>query len=135
MSDNKRLLFVLRGYACFNADRSRLLIDNLAKGFDLYNFPQTSPSDSFAVRREKAFAQEAIFLEDETMVACGSDHGTVYTFSVGTMKCLQKIKHGCSKSHVQVLAVRISFIPLPFTNYKASGFNNEGTIPYCKWDE
>ena len=102
----------------------RLLVDNLAKGFDLYDFPQSSPSDSFAIPRERAFVQEAIFLEDETMIACGSDHGRIYTFSVGTAKCIQKIKHGSSKSLVQVLSVRTqSSFPLPFRliiNYQGS---------------
>ena len=73
------LLYIYSGYTCFNAD---LLVDNLAKGFDLHDFPQSSPSDSFAIPRERAFVQEAIFLEDETMIACGSDHGRIYTFSV-----------------------------------------------------
>ena len=98
-------MYIYSGYACFNADRTRLLDDNLTKGFDLYDFPQSSPTDSFANRRERAFVQEAIFLEDETMIACGSDHGRIYTFSVGTAKCIQKIKHGSSKLLVQVLTV------------------------------
>ena len=47
------------------------------------------------------------------MIACGSDHGHIYTFSVGTTKYLQKIRHGSFKSLVQVLSVCISF-HLPF---------------------
>jgi hypothetical protein len=119
-------LYIYSGYTCFNADRTRLLVDNLAKGFDLYDFPQSSPSDSFAIPRERAFVQEAIFLEDETMIACGSDHGRIYTFSVGTAKCIQKIKHGSSKSLVQILSVRtLPSLALPFTfhliiNYQSS---------------
>jgi len=115
-------MYICRGYACFNADSTRLLVDNLAKGFDLYDFPQSSPSDSFMIPRERAFVQEAVFLEDETMIACGSDHGRIYTFSVGTTKCLQKIKHGSYKSLVQVLAVRISFLFLfhLIMNYQSS---------------
>jgi hypothetical protein len=58
------------------------------------------------------------------MIACGSDHGRIYTFSVGTAKCIQKIKHGSSKSLVQVLSVRTrSSFPLPFRliiNYQGS---------------
>lgn len=96
----------ISGHVCFNADRSRLLVDNLVKGFDLYNYPHTSPSDSFEIPRERAFIQEAIFLEDETTIACGSDHGYIYIFSVGTTKCLQKVKHASSNTLVQVLAVR-----------------------------
>src|ERR1700684_1222721 len=116
------LLCIYSGYTCFNADRTRLLVDNLAKGFDLYDFPQSSPSDSFSIPRERAFVQQAIFLEDETMIACGSDHGHIYTFSVGTTKCLQKIRHGSFKSLVQVLSVRFFFF-WPFRliiNYQGS---------------
>ena len=102
-------MYIYSGYVCFNADRTRFLVDNLTKGFDLYDFPQSSPSDSFAIQRDRAFVQEAIFLEDETMIACGSDHGRIYTFSAGTAKCIQKIKHGSSKSLVQVLTVRTFF--------------------------
>src|ERR1700684_1204612 len=118
------LLCIYSGYTCFNADRMRLLVDNLAKGFDLYDFPQSSPSDSFSIPRERAFVQQAIFLEDETMIACGSDHGRIYTFSVGTAKCIQKIKHGSSKSLVQVLTVRtLLFLKFAFhliINYQGS---------------
>jgi hypothetical protein len=115
-----------RGHACFNADRTRLLVDNLTKGFDLYDFPQSSPSDSFAIPRERAFVQEAIFLEDETAIACGSDHGYIYTFSVGTTKCLQKIRHGSCKSLVQVLTVRTSFLCLS-SNYFHLIMNYQGS--------
>ena len=118
------LLCIYSGYTCFNADRTRLLVDNLAKGFNLYDFPQSSPSDSFLILRERAFVQEAIFLEDETMIACGSDHGRIYTFSVGTAKCIQKIKHGSSKSLVQVLTVcTLLFLKFAFhliINYQGS---------------
>lgn len=74
------------------------------------------------IRRERPFVQEAVFLEDETMIACGSDHGHIYTFSVGTTKCLQKIKHGSPKSLVQVLTVRtFSFLYLRLImNYQGS---------------
>jgi hypothetical protein len=48
------------------------------------------------------------------MIACGSDHGRIYTFSVGTTKCLQKIRHGPSKSLVQVLTVRTFLFLFPF---------------------
>ena len=111
---------------CFNADRTRLLVDNLAKGFDLYDFPQSSPSDSFNIPRERAFVQEGIFLEDETTIACGSDHGHIYTFSVGTTKCLQKIRHGSQKSLVQVLTVCTSF-PLLFMIHLIMNFQGSTT--------
>ena len=82
-----------------------MLIDNLTKGFDLYTYPHSSPSDSFPIARDKAFVQQGVFLEDETSVVCGSDHGEISIFSLGTSKCLQKLKHGSRKTRIQVLNV------------------------------
>jgi hypothetical protein len=95
----------VRGNVCLSADENWLLVDNLTKGFDLYQYPRTSPSDSFSIQREKAIVQEGIFLENETSIACGSDHGDIYVFSLGTSKCLQKLKHGGGKAAIQVLDV------------------------------
>jgi len=83
-----------------------MLVDNLTKGFDIYNYPHSSPSDSFPIARDKAFVQQGVFLEDETSVVCGSDHGEIYIFSIGTSKCLQKLWHGSRKMKIQVLNVR-----------------------------
>ncbi|KDR76616.1 hypothetical protein GALMADRAFT_139529 [Galerina marginata CBS 339.88] len=91
------------GNATFSTDQQWLLVDNLAKGFDLYNYPHSSPSDSFPVSRTKAFVQQGVFLENETSVACGSDHGYIHIFSLGTSKPLQTLKHGSAKTMVQVL--------------------------------
>ena len=70
-----------RGNVCLSADENWLLVDNLTNGFDLYQYPQSLPSDSFPIPREKAIVQEGIFLENETSIACGSDHGDIYIFS------------------------------------------------------
>jgi hypothetical protein len=111
-----------------------LLVDNLAKGFDLYNYPHSSPSDSFSIPREKAFVQEAAFLEAQTSVACGSDHGQIHIFAVGTSKCLQKLKHGSRKTSIQVLAVR-AFHNTYGSSYMTEllgPFNSEST-PNRQW--
>jgi hypothetical protein len=104
-----RFLYVnayrFRGNVCLSADEKWLLVDNLAKGFDLYQYPRSSPSESFPIPREKAYVQEGIFLENETSIACGSDHGDIYIYSLGTTKCLQKLKHGGGKAAIQVLDV------------------------------
>lgn len=94
-----------RGNVCLSADENWLLVDNLTNGFDLYQYPQSLPSDSFPIPREKAIVQEGIFLENETSIACGSDHGDIYIYSLRTSKCLQKLKHGGAKAAVQVLDV------------------------------
>ena len=100
------------GNVCFSSDQKLLLVDNLAKGFDLYDYPHRLPSESFPVSRGKAFVQQGIFLEDKTSVACGTDHGNIHIFSLGTSKCLQKLKHGSAKTMVQVLDVCRSFCRL-----------------------
>lgn len=100
-----------RGNVCFSADQKWMLIDNLTKGFDLYTYPHSSPSDSFPIARNKAFVQQGVFLEDETSVVCGSDHGEIYIYSLGTFKCLQKLKHGSRKTKIQVLNVRSHLTP------------------------
>ena len=102
------------GNICFSPDRKWLLVDNLAKGFDLYDYPRTSPTDSFHVARTKAFVYEGVFLEDETSIACGSDHGYVHIFSRGTSACLQKLQHGSSKTMVQILNVCHDFFMMLF---------------------
>jgi len=94
-----------RGNVCLSADENWLLVNNLAKGFDLYQYPCSSPVESFAIPRKKAYVQEGVFLENETSIACGSDHREIYLFSLGTSKCLQKLKHGGRKTAVQVLDV------------------------------
>ena len=89
-----------------------MLVDHLTKGFDLYTYPHSSPSDSFPIARDKAFVQQGVFLEDETSVACGSDHGEIHIFSLGTSKCLQKLRHGSRKTKIQVLNVRSHSTPV-----------------------
>ena len=94
-----------RGNVCLSADENRLLVNNLTKGFDLYQYPQSSPSDSFSIPWGKAIVQEGIFLKNDTSIACGSDHGDMYIYSLGKFKCLQKLKHGGGKAAIQVLDV------------------------------
>jgi hypothetical protein len=90
-----------------------MLVDNLTKGFDLYAYPHSSMSDSFPIARDKAFVQQGAFLEDETSVACGSDHGEVYIFSLGTSKCLQKLRYGGARNtKIQVLDVSSRSAPV-----------------------
>jgi uncharacterized protein YjiK len=96
------------GSAALSDDESFLLVDNLVKGFDLYHYPRTSPSETFTIVRDKAYIHEAIFLEDVSSVACGSDHGKLYLYSLETTKLLQALKHGRKTSMVQVIDVGIS---------------------------
>ena len=82
------------------------------KGLIFYIYPHSSPSDSFTIARDKAFIQQGVFLEDETSVICGSDHGDIYIYSLGTSKCLQKLRHGSRKTKIQVLNVSSHLTPV-----------------------
>jgi hypothetical protein len=97
-----------RGNACISPNEDWLLVDNLAKGFDLYQYSRTSPSESFTVPRENAYIHAVKFLESGHLVGCGSDHGMIYLFCPETVKCIQKLRHGSKKSLIQVIDVRPS---------------------------
>ncbi|KJA19401.1 hypothetical protein HYPSUDRAFT_204618 [Hypholoma sublateritium FD-334 SS-4] len=92
------------GNIAMSPDEKWLLVDNLAKGFDLYQYPHSSPSDSFAIPRVDCCVQEAAFLEDESAFAGGSDHGKMYIFSLkNTSQCLQVLKQGGKKTMIQAI--------------------------------
>ncbi|KJA14545.1 hypothetical protein HYPSUDRAFT_208625 [Hypholoma sublateritium FD-334 SS-4] len=92
------------GNIALSPDEKWLLVDNLAKGFDLYQYPHSSPADSFAIPRADCCVQEAAFLEDESAFASGSDHGKIYIFSLkNTSQCLQVLKQGGKKTMIQVV--------------------------------
>ncbi|KJA14387.1 hypothetical protein HYPSUDRAFT_59398 [Hypholoma sublateritium FD-334 SS-4] len=92
------------GNIAMSPDEKWLLVDNLAKGFDLYQYPHSSPTDSFAIPRADCCVQEAAFLEDESVFASGSDHGKIYLFSLkNTSQCLQKLKQGGKNTMIQVI--------------------------------
>jgi hypothetical protein len=107
-----------------------LLVDNLIKGFDLYNYPRTSPTETFTIARDKAYIHEGIFLENMDSIACGSDHGKIYLYSMETTKQLQTLKHGPKTSVVQVLDASISSFP----NLIASDFRvRHVQLPNAIW--
>ncbi|KAJ3498536.1 hypothetical protein NLJ89_g10208 [Agrocybe chaxingu] len=91
------------GGACLSIDQNLLLVDNLVKGFDVYSYPHTSPSDSFTIKRGKTYLQDSVFLEDGSSIGCGSDHGKIYLYSLETTKCVQTLKHGSKITMVQAL--------------------------------
>jgi hypothetical protein len=88
IQSTKRIVCIEGNYVYSNANLTCVLVDNLTKSFDLLDFPQTSSSPSFTNPRGKVFLQGAIFLEDGTMLAYARDHGSFYTFPVGTTRRL-----------------------------------------------
>jgi hypothetical protein len=66
-------------------------------GFDLYHFNRTSPLRTFAIPQTRMYVKQGAFGEGSTIAACGSDHGRVYVFKLGSADILQTLKHCKSK--------------------------------------
>ena len=82
-----------------------LLVDNLSKGFDLYNLPRSSPSYTFAVPNKKSCVKDGIFAEKASAIVCGTDHGKVYVFSTATSDPIQILIAAGKTVEVQVIGV------------------------------
>ena len=92
------------GNATLSSNEDWLLVDNLANGFDLYQFPRTSPSESFHIPRERAYIHGCAFVGGG-LVACGSDHGIVYLYSLDTGRFVGNLRHGSRNVVIQVVEV------------------------------
>jgi hypothetical protein len=93
------------GNATLSPGEEWLLVDNLAKGFDLYSYPRLSSLKCLSVERKRTHVYDGLFLENGQIICCGSDHGGIYIFSLEQEKFVQILQHGSSKSMVQVLGV------------------------------
>lgn len=133
------------GAASFSIDESLLLVDNLVKGFDLYSYPRTSPSETFTIACEKTYIHDAVFLEKSNSIACGSDHGKLYLYSLDTTKLIQTLKHGSKTSMLQALDVSIFIFKISVVTLLqacssserhliASG-SNENKPNICIWEK
>jgi len=70
------------------------LVDNLCTGFDLYNLARTSPIRRYPVPTSRHFVKAGVFAENSSLAVCGSDHGKVYIFEVGSSETTQVLQHG-----------------------------------------
>ncbi|KAF8878985.1 hypothetical protein CPB84DRAFT_1852222 [Gymnopilus junonius] len=91
------------GNTYLSLDENWLLVDNLTKGFDLYEYPRPSPSESFPIVRERPYVHDTMFLEHGGRIACGSNHGKVYLFCPETGELVQRLVHGSRTSMVQAV--------------------------------
>jgi WD40 repeat protein len=66
-------------------------------GFDLYSFNRASPLRTFAIPHTQKYVKQGAFGERSTIAACGSDHGKVYVFKLGSPDILQTLRHCRSK--------------------------------------
>jgi hypothetical protein len=85
-----------------------LLIENLSKGFDLYDLPRSSPSYTFAIPTTKRCIKVGVFAEESSVVACGSDHGKIYIFSTASPTPLQILRQAGGSTAIQALDVRFT---------------------------
>jgi hypothetical protein len=99
---------MLSGHASICPQEKLLLIENLSKGFDLYDLPRSSPSYTFAIPTTKRCIKAGVFAEESSVVVCGSDHGKVYVFSTASPIPLQILKQAGGLTAIQTLDVRFT---------------------------
>src|ERR1700678_2011023 len=97
----------LSGNAAICSRGKSLLVENLSKGFDLYDLPLSLPSYTFQTPTRKRCIKDGVFVEESTVVACGSDHGKIYIFSMASSDLVQVIKQANNRVEVQAVAVRL----------------------------
>jgi hypothetical protein len=83
-------------------------VENLSKGFDLYDLPRSSPSYTFQTPTNKRCVKDGVFAEETTVAVCGSDHGRIYVFSTASPDPVQIIKQANRKVEIQAIAVKSS---------------------------
>ncbi|KJA24984.1 hypothetical protein HYPSUDRAFT_53480 [Hypholoma sublateritium FD-334 SS-4] len=91
------------GNAFLNPEENILVVDNLVDGFDLYRYPHTAPFSTIELSRKTSFIHGAAFIENGTQIACGSDHGTIYLYSLEKVERTQTLKHGSRRTMIQAL--------------------------------
>ena len=97
----------LSGNATICSRGKSLLVENLSKGFDLYDLPRSSPSYTFQTPTRKRCIKDGVFADKSTVVACRSDHGKIYVFSTASPDPVQVIKQANNRVEVQAVAVRL----------------------------
>ncbi|KDR79751.1 hypothetical protein GALMADRAFT_136362 [Galerina marginata CBS 339.88] len=115
--DWQKLLKSGIGYASLDSSGKLLLVDNLSRGFDLYNLPRSSPSYTFAVPTKKKCVKDGAFAEQASAIVCSSDHGKVYVFSMASSSPIQVLKS--ASKHVEVQAIDTT--STPESHFIASG--------------
>ena len=120
------------GHATICLRERRLLVDNLSKGFDLYDLPRSSPSYTFAVPGKKRCVKVGVFGEDSSIIACGSDHGKIYIFSTASPVPLQIMGQSSRWIPIQALDVS-STITIILGNWPRAGCDYCGRPLHRKW--
>jgi len=82
-----------------------LLIENLSKGYDLYELPRSSPLCTYPIPTKMRCVKDVVFAENDDFIACGSDHGNVYLFSLDSSEPIQILHQASSNADVQAIDV------------------------------
>ena len=98
-------LYISSGNAFLNPAENIQVVDNLVDGFDLYRYPHTAPFHTIELSRKTSYTHGAAFIENGMQIACGSDHGIVYLYSVEKAERTQTLKHGSRRTMIQALDV------------------------------
>ncbi len=92
-------------------ERSLIVIDNVANGFDIYGLEQSAKGSKFKFVRtlevgkpSKTYAKSVVFANGSQAVIAGSDHGIVYIFDRQSGRVLKKI-HPFEKRGVETISV------------------------------
>ena len=94
-------------------------MDNLVDGFDLYRYPHTAPFTTIELSRKMSFIHGAAFIENGRQIACGSDHGAIYLYSVEKVERTQTLKHGSRGTMIQALDVSCAQLFMEFMELKS----------------
>jgi hypothetical protein len=92
------LICLARGCATYRQCQGRVeyALDILNNGCKVYRGPETKEAYRFySVPRQQAYVvcRQVLWIEDEQLLAVGSDHGKVYVFNEHGV-CVQKLAHG-----------------------------------------
>lgn len=120
------------GHATIFSRERLLLVDNLSKGFDLYDLPRSSPSYTFAVPVRKRCVKVGVFAEDSSIIACGSNHGKIYIYSTASPVPLQIMGQSSWWTPIQALGVSSTIIII-LGNWPRAGGDYCGRPLHCKW--
>jgi len=82
-----------------------LLVETLSRGVDLYELPGSSPSCTFSVPSKRRCTKDVGFAEGAAVIVSGSDHGTIYVFSIDGPEPIQTLKQGGVRSLIQAIDV------------------------------
>jgi hypothetical protein len=95
------------GHAALCSEGKLLLIENLSKGYDLYELPRSSPLCTYPIPTKKRCIKDGAFAESNNLIVCGSDHGKVYLFNLDSSEPQQILHQARGRIDVQAIDVGI----------------------------